>query len=111
MDLAEIGFIGIGKLRSAHADEMHLCEFGCFPDRRRESQAARVDRGSKQLMEVWLKERSLAPLHRSNLDRIGVDTDHVVAEGGHSRGVNRAEIARTYDRDSHERPLRNEATR
>ena len=82
-------------LRGAHADEVDVAELGGVLGAGRETQLARRDVLGQQLGQPGLEERHLALGQPRDLGLVDVDTDDLVAELGHGRGVGGTEIPRT----------------
>src|SRR5690606_34172353 len=68
---------------------------------RGEAQPPGGERLGEQLVEAGLVERGHASVEVGRLLRVHLEADDVVAEGGHARGVHRAEVAAADDGDAH----------
>ena len=71
-----------------------------------ESQSTGRDGRGEDLGQARLEERRTPGRQLGDLARVDIDADHLVAELGHRRRVDGAEVAASDDRDSHIAPRR-----
>jgi hypothetical protein len=103
-DVGEVRGVLPALLRRAHADEVHdrVAGLGGIGG---ELQPAGGQRVRQQLVEARLVERRPARRQRGDLLRDDVDAHHLVAERGHARGMDGAQVAAAEDGDPHSRSL------
>lgn len=93
--MAQVGGVASGSLWGADAHAVDLAELG----ERGDTMPARGTGARERLGQPWLEGRGAALGQLADLVGVGVDTQHLVADVGHARRTDRAQVAGADDRD------------